>query len=85
MIAPDQSAQAVISCSKEQLRLCLYSGESVTDSPAVNSRAMVRAKTNSFIVLFCSSLSEIKHRFDNMRSAYKTTDLMTVKAQNVRF
>lgn len=36
----------------QQLWWSLFSGESVTDSPAVNSRVMLRAKTNSFIVLF---------------------------------
>ncbi len=39
----------------QQQRLCLFSGESVTDSPAVNSSATVKAKTNSFIVLFSAA------------------------------
>lgn len=39
----------------QQPRLCLFSGESVADSPAVNSRATLRAKTNNFIVLFSTA------------------------------
>lgn len=48
----------------QQQRLCLFSGESVTDPPAVNSRATAKAKTKNFIVPFrCCSLWEIRHRF----------------------
>lgn len=42
----------------QQPRLCLFSGESVADSPAVNSRATLRAKTNNFIVLFSTAAYE---------------------------
>lgn len=46
-----------------QQKLYLFKGESVTDSPTVNSRATARAKTSSFIfpVLF-SNYCSLRHR-----------------------